>query len=204
MIREDQKIHFKTNFYSKEKIIEFSERGIGLHAEKKLVCWFDKDTISDFRYGINWIRGIEFTVGRLYCIDVRNKKNDIIKIRLRSLYGINKRKLHRKYYELINYLYDYCFEEMIFQMISSIENGEAVNVAGAVFSKEGVGFNCSGIYKLVLWDDLDTHSYFNYYALSSKEEPGFYKAFTYLTDWNAGVVYSLSRQILKNKGLYTE
>jgi len=54
------------------------------------------------------------------------------------------------------------------------------------------------------WNDLNTRAYRYYYTLSSKKKPEFYKAFTYLKDWNAVLVYSISRQILKNKGLYNE
>ena len=40
------------------------------------------------------------------------------------------------------------------------------------------------------------------YGVASIRGLDFYKAFTYLTDWNAPLVYSISRQILKNKGLF--
>ena len=88
-------IKYKTNFYSKEKTIVFTVNSLCQYRENDLLTQIDKEEINDIRYGISWIRGIDFTIGRIYCIDIRNRNNKVIKIRLRSLYGINKMNLHK-------------------------------------------------------------------------------------------------------------
>ena len=46
--------------------------------------------------------------------------------------------------------------------------------------------------------------YSTYYAIFSKSNPSIYKTFEFLTDWNTGILYGLSRKILMDKGLYSE
>jgi hypothetical protein len=197
-------IKYKTNFYSKVKTVVFSDKTLSLYCGKKILVEMDKEEINDFIYGISWIRGMEFIIGRIYGIDISNGKDKSIKIRLKSFYGINKRILNKKYNELRNKLYDFYFEEKIFNCIKSIDNGLKVEMAGVIFKKEGVCIDLKRPDRLIEWEDLNTRAYSHYYTLSSKKEPSFYKPFTYLTDWNAVIIYSISRQILKSKGLYKE
>ena len=198
---DETKIKYRTNFFSKERTIIFSPESIRLFCDKVLITQFNKETINDFRFGVNWISGLEFTIGRLYSIDIRNNDKQILKIRLRSLYGINKTNLHKKYCEIIDALFDHYFKENITNSFDKIENGEKILIGGVIFNKDGVSFDTKNS-NIVKWEDLKTQAYTYYFTLSSKINPDFYKAFTYLTDWNAAIVLSLTRFALKNKGLY--
>lgn len=204
MDKEQIEIKFKTNFFSKEKTIVLSDKSISLSCNYSAITQFDKEDIKYYRFGIRWIRGVEFCIGRLYCIDLKNGDDKIIKIRLRSVYGINKHRLHKKYGKILNLLYDYYFDEKISNYINRIESGTDVEIGGVIFKKEGICLKLKNNGDLIKWEDLNTRAYTHYYTLSSKEKPDIYKAFTYLTDWNVSFVYSISRQILSNKGLYKE
>lgn len=197
-------IKYKTNFYSKEKQIVFSENAISLYCNNNLLIHIDKDNIKDCRFGVGWIRGINFYIGRIYCIDISNGNDKLIKIRLRSLYGINKIILGKKYKDLLDKLYEFYLNEKILNCIANIDNGIDVPIADVIFKKEGVCLDSKKPEEFVEWNDLNTIAYSYYYSLSSKKKPEFYKAFTYLKEWNAVLLYSISRQILKNKGLYNE
>jgi hypothetical protein len=194
-------IKYKTNFSSKEKTIVFTVDALCQYCDNDLLTQIDKEEIIDIRYGISWIRGIDFVIGRIYCIDISNRNNKIIKIRLRSLYGINKMNLHKKYNEIINKLYEFYFNAKILNYVSSINNGINVEIADIIFKKEGVCLDPKKSDGFVEWEDINSRAYSYYYTLSSKRRPDFYKAFTYLTDWNAVIVYSISREIIKSKNL---
>jgi len=197
-------IKYKTNFYSKEKRIVFSENDLCLYCNNKMLIQIDKENIKDYRFGISWIRGIDFYIGRIYCIDISDGNDKMIKIRLRSLYGINKKILGQKYSDLLDNLYGFYINEKISNCIANVNNGINVAMAGVIFKKEGVCLDLKKSDGFVEWNDINTRAYSYYYTLSSKKKPEFYKAFTYLKDWNAVLIYSISRQILKNKGLYNE
>jgi hypothetical protein len=201
---ESIEIKYKTNFFSKVKKIAFTENALSVYRENKLLIQIEKEDIKDCRYGISWIRGIEFYIGRMYCIDISNGNGKVIKIRLKSVYGIHRRILDKKYNDLLNSLYHFYLDEKISNLIANINDGIEVAVAGIVFRREGVCLDVKKSDGFVEWNDLNTRAYGYYYTLSSKKKPEFYKAFTYLTDWNAVLVYSISREILKDKGLYND
>ena len=197
-------VKYKTNFFSEENKIVFSDRSISLLSNNHVISKIEKEEIHNVRYGTAWIKGIDFTIGRIYCIDINNNQNTFIRIRLRSIYGINKNKLWKKYQEILDLLYDYYLNEKILQHINNIEDGIDLEMSGITFKKEGVLLNSKGESRFINWDDLNSVAYTYYYTLSSKKEPDLYKAFTYLTDWNAVILLSISRQLLINKGLYTK
>lgn len=197
-------IKYKSNFYSKEKRIVFSDNALCLFCDNELLIQIDKEDIKDYRYGVSWIRGIDFYIGRIYCIDISNRNDKVIKIRLRSLYGINKRILCDKYNDLLDKLYDFYLNEEISNCITNINNGIDVAIADVILRNDGVCLDLKKSDGFIEWTDLNTTAYSYYYTLSSKKKPQFYKAFTYLKDWNAVLIYSISRQLLIDKGLYKE
>ena len=71
-----------------------------------------KNDIAEWKYGIKWINGYQFTIGRIYCIDIRDSNNEVIKTRLKSIYGIRKKELSEKYSKIVNVLYDNFFYDI--------------------------------------------------------------------------------------------
>src|SRR5436190_1542842 len=82
------------------EFIRFSTPGSHMPA-----VMFRSGEITGFRFGVKWIRGYWFTIGRIYCIDVRNTVNQEIRIRLKSIYRIRVHSLNKKYSEIVNSLY---------------------------------------------------------------------------------------------------
>ncbi|HWW42005.1 hypothetical protein, partial [Pedobacter sp.] len=64
------------------------------------------------------------------------------------------------------------------------------------FSKEGIFIKN----KIIYWEDVGTKVYRTYYTLFSKNDPKIYKSYNYMDDWNAILVYTLSRHILSERG----
>lgn len=59
-------------FSSKTSILNITAQYIRLTDYKGISIQFDKSAIKDYRYGIKWVRGFEFTVGRVYQLFVKN------------------------------------------------------------------------------------------------------------------------------------
>ena len=57
---------------------------------------FSKFEISELRYGVKAVEGYRFRIGRIYCIDIKSLRGNVIKIRLMSLYRVRKNKLGGK------------------------------------------------------------------------------------------------------------
>jgi hypothetical protein len=162
----------------------------------------EKDEIESFRYGIKWIKGYAFIIGRCCSVDIQSKDNRTIKIRLKSIYGINKTTTTNKFINIVEGLYAHFFDKISNNYLAKWEQGQIIEISGIIFKNEGI--QLSAQQPVIEWADLGTKHYATYYALFSKSNPNQYKALEFLHDWNTGVVYSVSRQILSNKGLYTE
>jgi hypothetical protein len=178
--------------------LEFDNRSsVGLEPTR-----FEKKDINGLRYGIKPIEGYQFVIGRIYCIDICNKEGQTIKLRLKSLYGVRKLQLARKYSEIVNILLDFFFDDIAKVLLGKFNRGDSFTILDVTFCAEGVQLSKDA--QLITWDDLGTKSYFRYYTMYSKANANHYKVFEYLVDWNASTLYSVSRQILKDKGYWGE
>jgi len=198
-------IKIKSSIFDRDRIlilnpeyIQFDDKDLKEAKPTTIV----KTEISGFRFGLKPIRGYYFHIGRIYCIDIRGNKDQFIKIRLKSVYGIRKKELTQKYSTIVKALYDYFIDEISLKYLNQFSNNEQFEIAGVNFNEEGVIFNKK--IGLITWLDLGTRAYYHYYTLYSKQQPTQYKAFEFINDWNVAILYGVSRQILKNKNLWTE
>lgn len=158
-----------------------------------------KFEIDEWRYGIKAIKGFNFRIGRTYCIDVKSVSGTILKIRLKSLYGIRKKTLAEKYRVIVKALLENYINEIIQSFINLFKSKIDFDLLGITFTQQGIILEKKTQY--IPWNDLGTKNYSRYYALFSKTNTNNYKVFYYLEDWNTSVLYSVSRYILKSKKL---
>lgn len=156
-----------------------------------------KFEIDEIRYGVKAIRGSMFRIGRMYCIDIKSVSGNILKIRLKSLYGIRRKTLEGKYRLIVKALLENYISQVSESFINLFKNKIDFDLLGITFTQEGIIPDKKT--QVITWDDLGTKNYSRYYTIFSKENPNNYKAFYYLDDWNTAVLYSVSRYILKAK-----
>lgn len=157
-----------------------------------------KQEIVAFRFGVRWIKGYMFVIGRVYCIDINSSLGEVIKIRLKSLYGINKEKLAQKFSKILSTLYDIYFDDLIWKYLKQYEDLQDFEILGTTVRQDGLLIGPKAIH--IAWEDVGIKSYHTYFTVFSISDPTVYKAFEYLNDWNTGVLYSVTSMILNNKG----
>jgi len=169
--------------------LEFDDNNLSSSTPKK----FLKE--EGIRFGIKWIKGLDFYIGRIYCIDIKNRSGQIIKLRLKSIYGIRKKELAEKYVKIANALLRYYFHALALRHIEAFQNNQLIEILGVKIDAEGVLFD----QKLgkISWNFLGTKRYHTYYTLFSEVDPNKYKAFEYLHHWNTSVLQSVVEGILK-------
>lgn len=158
-----------------------------------------KFEIDEIRYGVKAIDGYRFRIGRIYCIDVKSLSGTVLRIKLKSVYGIRKKILGEKYRAIVNALFENYFNFVTQSFINLFENQVDFDILGITFTQEGILLDKKS--QIIPWEDLGTKNYSRYYAIFSKENRNNYKALYYLEDWNTAVLYSVSRYILKAKKL---
>ena len=186
-----------------EKEFKFEDKDFG----NNLFTVFKKEEITDYRFGIRWIR-FEFTYGREYQIFVRNKENKVIKISFKSYFGRKKNILHNLYRDILTDLWNYYFEDIIDNFIKKHNNHEQFSIGDVLFTKEHIELNISGIFnqkKVVIpWDKIRTRVYHTYFSIYSVENPSeINRGYNYKEDWNTNVLHSVLRTLLKQKKIET-
>ena len=158
-----------------------------------------KFEIEEIRYGVKFIRGYSFYIGRIYCIDVKSLSGSVMQIRLKSLYSIRKKTLGEKYNAIFQALWENYMRDVAESFINLFKSKIDFDLLGITFTQEGIMFDKKN--DLIPWEELGTKNYSRYYAIFSKTNHNNYKAFYYLEDWNTVILYSVSRYILKAKKL---
>lgn len=186
-----------------EKKLKFEDKDFG----NDLFTIFDKEEITDYRFGVRWIR-FEFTYGREYQIFVRNKENKIIKISFKSYFGRKKNILHKLYSEILTELWNFYFEDIIDDFIVKHNNNEEFSIGDVLFTKDNIELNISGIFnqkKVVIpWDKIRTKAYYSYFSIYSIDNPSdINRGYNYKEDWNTNVLHSVIRTLLKEKKIET-
>jgi hypothetical protein len=161
---------------------------------------FDKCTIKDYRYGVRWIRGFEFIVGREYLIYIRSETNEIIKLSFKSFYGIKKELFNNLYDNILKHLWELYFGEIAQSLINRFCNGEEIEVCNVKMSQLNVEIKVYGLLKeqsaSIPWEKVATKEYYTSLVIFSLEDPKINRGYKYLDDWNTGLLYCVIKTLL--------
>ncbi|MGN8057270.1 hypothetical protein ACTJKN_13415 [Pedobacter sp. 22163] len=195
----------KSYFDRKPKNLLFTPQSI-LFGNQKLsvptITDLSTEEPLEYRFGIKWIRGFEFIVGRKYQLLIRNSDGEMIKISFGSYYGINKVHLYNQYAEILNKLWESYFDGLVDHYLALFSQKTPFIVANVTFDEAGIKIRSTKFIneeeKSLLWPDVGTKNYRTYFAIFSKQDPSnINKGYSYLDDWNTGVLYSVIETILK-------
>ena len=162
---------------------------------------FLRKNIVSFRHGIRWMDG--FIASSIFCIDICNEDDEVIEIRLKSIYGLRENEMVEKYTAILNALYKNYFDDLSRSYLKQLASGNEFSILDIQFNKNGIYLNDNP--ELLLWKDIEVKVYYTYYSIYSLSGDKAYKIIEPLTEWNAGVLYSVLMQLLKyNKLLEKE
>lgn len=184
----------------KSQSIEFGSQKLALPTAIDL----STEEPLQYRFGIKWIRGFEFTVGRKYQLFIKNGDGDTIKISFGSYYGINKIPLFNQYIEILNQLWRSYFDGLVDQYLELFKQKVPFTLANVKFDEFGIKIKSVNFIKeeekSLPWTDVGTRDYQTYFAIFSKQAPSIInKGYSYLDDWNTRVLYSVVQTILMRR-----
>ena len=197
---ESTEITFKPTFFTKRQKIVLNPDFIEFYQspEDRNPIKFSKLEIDGFRFGVRWVSGYQFYIGRIYCIDIKNTAGKIIKVRLKSMYKINVKQLRKKYNVITNTVFKFYFTDSVLQYLKAFNYKQPLSILNVQFNQTGIIVDNKHD---IEWNNLDIKSYTRYIAISTKENSNIYKPYDYIIDWNVWVLYNVIKQILKNKKL---
>jgi len=158
---------------------------------------FSKQEIEGIRYGVKLIRGPRIYIGRIFCVDIKNREGKVIQLRLQSVFLIRRRQLAGKYVKVVESLFTYYFKDLARSYLQLFLRNEPFEILGVSFNTEGILFDDK--IGRIAWDYIGTRKYRTYYAIYSVTEPDRYKAVDYMEHWNASILHSVTEGILAHK-----
>jgi len=165
---------------------------------------FNKNELTEFRYGINWISGYAFNIGREYVFFASNSSNEVMKISFKSFYGIKKKEYHKLWHQILTKVCEFYFADVADDLIKEFFKGKDINIGRAAITKKGINVDEGGLFKNskkeFAWEGLKIKNYYTYVAIYSSGDASRHNArFSYLNDWNTWVLINVVKTILKHK-----
>jgi DNA-directed RNA polymerase subunit N (RpoN/RPB10) len=164
------------------------------HRENSFIT-INKEDIAGIRYGIHFIKGYRFYIGREYQIFIRDKDNKETKIYFKLFYKRKLNEKHQLFVDIINDLWEKYFDDILNSYFEKLENKESFELAGIKILSDRIQFNK----KEVLFDDLDIKKYYHYFMIYSKQDNYNNKMLYHLKDKDAIILRNLLTHIIKNE-----
>ncbi|WP_312076715.1 hypothetical protein [Chryseobacterium sp.] len=185
------------SFYDRRpRLLKINSKGI-VYQNKDLksnqFTSVNKEEIIGLRYGIEFIKGYKFYIGRKYLIFVKTQDKKELKIDFKLFYSIKLQEKHNLYCDVVDSLWENIFSEFTNNLIQKIISGENVEVAGILVSDDKIRFNKTEIYL----SDLAIKKYHHYFILHSKQNQTINKMLYYLKDDNAVILLEIITDLIK-------
>lgn len=161
-----------------------------------LPVFIPAEKIGALRYGVNWIKGYRFIVGRHYFIEIKDIEDKIFKIKLKSYYGLKREAYFELWNEIMNRLWQNYFLGMLNSYIALYEAKQPFELTGVRFLFEGISWDKN---KVILWKDIGLSNYATYFMIHHKENPKEHTSRDFAKDWNALVLQRLLKEIVKSQ-----
>lgn len=159
-----------------------------------------KDDIAGIRYGIHFIDGYKFTIGREYQIFIRNKSDKELKIFFKLFYRRKLDEKHQLYCDIIDELWDKFIRDITRNYYSRFKNNEKFSISGVEIAEDRIRFNK----KEILFEDLELKQYHHHFMIFSREDNYKNKMLYYLKDKDAVILFSVLKTIIKDEQLRTK
>jgi hypothetical protein len=189
---------FQNRIYKK---IIFTQEAVKIEKTRSFEppVYIEAENISSFRFGVNWIRGYKFIFGRQYIIQLLDKQNQVTTIKLSSYYQIKRKKYHKLWSNIINQLWSNYF-------INKLNYYHELYVKKEEFTLSDVNFHPFGITWYdgsMFWNEIALSNYKTYFMIHKKDDLKKIKRCSFKNDWDALVLQSLLKKIIKEHDSYS-
>ncbi|WPU96602.1 hypothetical protein SNE25_13850 [Mucilaginibacter sabulilitoris] len=154
------------------------------------------ENITGFRYGVNWINGYAFTIGRQYFIEIQNEQQKIISIKLTSYYNIRKKLYSKLWTDIIQQLWRNYFVNVYNYYYELYNIRQTFDLCGIRFHVNGIGWEPQNILQ---WNAIGISSYQSYFMIYNSNNKSQNKSRSFANDWNAVVLQALLKKIVEER-----
>lgn len=154
------------------------------------------ENITGFRYGVNWINGYAFSIGRQYFIEIQNDQQKITTIKLGSYYGIRKKLYGKIWQDIIQQLWRNYFVNVFNYYYELYNIQQTFVLCGIKFHETGIGWEPQ---RILLWNEIAISNYQTYFMIYNNNNRRQIKSRSFANDWNAVVLQALLKKIVEER-----
>lgn len=179
-----------------KNFIKFENKNL----KNDLFTVINKEDITGIRYGIHFIRGLEFYIGREYLIFIRDKFGKELKINFKLFYRRKLSEKHQHYCDIVDELWDKFISDICYNYYLKFKDKEKFSISGIEIVEDSIRFDK----KEVFYDDLELKQYHHHFMIFSREDNYKNKMLYYLKDKDAVILFSVLKTIIKHEQLRTK
>ena len=151
------------------------------------------EDISAFRYGVKFVKGYSFVIGRQFFIEIKDYQNKVTTIKLKSYYGIRRKTYHELWSNIFNKLWEHYFSNVYNYYIELYNLQQAFELAGIKFFETGISWDKNNSLN---WQDVALSNYRTYFMIYNNKNPKQHKSINFANDWNAFILQCLLKSII--------
>ncbi|MBS1500830.1 MAG: hypothetical protein JST32_02125 [Bacteroidetes bacterium] len=149
--------------------------------------------IAAFRYGVKWISGYQFTIGRVYVIEIKDINDRVFSIKLNSYYRIKSKIYHKIWLDLLDHLWKSYWVEKLNHYYSLYKNKQVFELAGVIFESFGISWSNGSL----SWDEIALSNYQTYFMIHHRDDVRKNYSRNFMNDWNALLLQALLQVIIE-------
>ena len=182
------------------KKVIFTMKGLTIEKPFSLspAVFIPAENICSFRYGINWIRGYSFVFGRQYLVQIQDFQNKVYSIKLNSYYRIRSEAYHKALTDIFSQLWHNYFVHNFNYYIDLYKINQEFELGGVKFRPSGISWDGGSLF----WNEIALSNYNTYFMIHHRDNPKKNKSCNFKNDWNAFVLQSVLKEIVKEQSSY--
>jgi hypothetical protein len=161
---------------------------------KNSLVKINKDSILGIKYGIHFIKGLEFYIGRDYQIIFVLNNGKEFKINFKTFYKYKLNEKHQLYKEIIDAVWDFFISDLVMNLYYKFNENLSFNILNINFENKKILLNK----KWLNIEEIEIKSYYDKFIIYEIENPeNSSHLLFYLKDTNAVVLWSLLNKLKK-------
>lgn len=152
----------------------------------------EKNSIIGIKYGIHFIKGLEFYIGRDYRIIFVLNNDKEFKINFNTFYRYKLNEKHQLYNEIIDEVWDFCISDLVMDFYNQFVNKQSFSICNLKFENNKILIHKKWLYP----HEIEIKSYQGKFVIYEIENPeNSSNILFYLKDTNAVTLWSLIKKI---------
>lgn len=157
--------------------------------------YIEAENILSFRYGVKWISGYQFTIGRQYIVELLDIQQQVTSIKLTSVYRIKRKTYAKIWSDIINQLWDNYFINKLNYYTDLYTKKEEFALCGVHFHPFGISWEDGSMF----WNEIALSNYKTYFTIHKRDDLKKTKHYSFKNDWNALLLQLFLKHIIKEQ-----